>query len=628
MEVELAEILSTLCQHPPFSDMEEEPLLEDMVQDMEIRYLRNDRVVLEPGQANNTYLYFIRSGAVEVFSRSGDLLRRMGEGELFGYASLLRSGKVTQKIQAIEDTLLYLIPAHWFKKLYEENDLFSDFFELTREVRLRTAMQSQATSNSDVSLMTCPVTSLLRREPVSIETQADIRMAAQKMAEFRVSSLLITEQEKLVGIVTDRDLRTRAIAAGLPYGAPISQIMTANPITLDSGDFAFEAVLKMMRQNVHHLPITRNGQPIGVLSAGDIVQQESHGSVYLISDILKQQHVAGLKEISAHVSHTFTQLVHADANTVMIGNAISRIGTAFVQRLLQLGEEKLGPPPIPYCFIAMGSQAREEQTIFSDQDNALILDDSFNPKLHDAYFKALAQWVCDGLDQCGYQYCPGDIMATNNHWRQPLATWKNYFTDWIEQPVPEALLRMSIFFDVRGIYGANEMADDLVRHIQTLASDNGRFLAAMARNANQRKPPLGFFRQFVLDGSGRQSRTFNLKERGIAPIIDMVRVHALACGSTKLNTMERLSDIEAAGLMPGGRARDLAVALELIGMTRIRHQKDQIEAGEAPNNHVDPDSLSEFERRNLRDAFHIVSRQQEFLKYRYSGKGGRHVERS
>jgi CBS domain-containing protein len=440
------------------------------------------------------------------------------------------------------------------------------------------------------------------------------------MAEHRVSSLLITENDELIGIVTDRDLRTRAVAKGLAYSTSIADIMTRDPIVMDSGDYASEAVLKMMERNVHHIPIVKNGRPIGVVSTGDIIQKESHGSVYLISDIYKQTSIEGLKSISRKMTHTFTQLVVADANTQMIGNAMSHIGTAFVKRLLQLGEEKFGPPPVPYCFIALGSQAREEQTIKTDQDNALVLSDKYDKKLHGEYFEALTDWVCRHLDDCGYTLCTGDIMASNPRWRQPLRVWKENFSEWIQKPKAEALLRLSIFFDLRGIYGDKTLAKQLNQHIRQEALQHSGFLTFMARNANQRKPPLGFFRQFVLDGEGEQSRTFNLKERGIAPIIDIVRVHALACGSDKLNTLERIEDIEAAGLLPEGRAKDLALALEMIGMVRIKHQKDQIEAGEEPNNHVNPEHLSSFEKRHLRDAFHIVTRQQEFIKFRYAGK--------
>ncbi|KZN12544.1 DUF294 nucleotidyltransferase-like domain-containing protein [Marinomonas sp. TW1] len=616
MDVELTEILEAICQHAPFNDIAEEAQLSEMTKEIEIQYVRAGEWVISPGTLNNT-LFFIRSGAIEALSKNDKLIRRMNEGELFGYASLLRGGKSSQSMRAIEDSLLYRIPARWFLKLYEENDTFSDFFELAREVRLRLAMDSQS---SDVSLMTCPVISLLRRQPVSAKADSDILTAAQIMTEKRVSSLLITEQDELIGIVTDRDLRTRALAKGLALDTPISEIMTPDPIVMDSRDYASEAVLKMMERNVHHLPVIKDNRPIGVVSTGDIVQKESHGSVYLISDIFKQSSIEGLQAISRKMTHTFTQLVVADANTQMIGNAMSHIGTAFVKRLLQLAEDQFGKPPVPYCFVALGSQAREEQIIKTDQDNALILSDKYDESLHGEYFEQLSEWVCQNLDKCGYDLCSGDIMASNPRWRQPISVWKQYFTDWIREPKAEALLRLSIFFDLRGIYGDKTLATKLNRHIRAEAKAHSGFLTFMARNANQRKPPLGFFRQFVLDGEGKQSRTFNLKERGIAPIIDIVRVHALAIGSDKLNTLERLEDIEAEGLLPDGRAKDLALALEMIGMVRIRHQKDQIDAGETPNNHVNPANLSSFEKRHLRDAFDIVARQQEFIKFRYAGK--------
>lgn len=617
MEIELIEILDALRRHPPFKSLDDETL-ETLVQDIQVQYARSGRTVMEAGQENE-HLYFIRSGAVEVRLKSGELYARACEGELFGHVSLIRHGRAAYTVTTMEDSLFYLIPARWFARLQEEHEPFAEFFELAEEQRLRTALTRELESN-DVSLMTCHISELIHREPVMVEVGVNVRDAAGTMAEEGVSSLLIMRDGRLVGIVTDRDLRNRVIAVGGSYDDPVDGVMTDNPVTGDSKDYAFKTMLTMMRHNVHHIPVLDNDRPVGVVSVSDIVQYETHGSVYLIADLFKQQDVAGLSEVAGRLPQTFAQLVRADANSAMIGNAVSHVGVTVIQRLLQLGEEQLGPPPVPYCFLALGSQAREEQIIKTDQDNAMVLDDRFDPARHDEYFKALAAFVSDGLNECGYVYCPGDIMATNDKWRQPLAAWKETFNDWINNPNGEALLRSSIFFDLRGIYGETRFAGELLDFIVANTRDNRSFLAHMAHNATRRKPPLGFFRQFVVEKSGEHSKSINLKARGIAPVIDTVRVHALACGSRKVNTFERLKDVARSSLLTEGKANELIDALELIGMVRIRHQAHQIEAGKPPDNYVQPETLTAFERRHLKDAFSIASRMQEFLKYKYTAR--------
>lgn len=617
MEIELIEILDALRRYPPFKSLDDDTL-EALVRNIQVQYVRASQTVMEAGEENKS-LYFVRSGAVEVRLKSGELYARASEGELFGYVSLIRHGRAAYTVTTIEDSLFYLIPARWFARLHQEHQAFAEFFELAEDQRLHNAL-AQAQQSSDVSLMTCHVSELIHRKPVMVDAGANIRDAARTMADEGVSSLLIMRDDRLVGILTDRDLRNRVIAAGADYDDPVTSIMTENPVALDSKDYAFKVMLTMMRNNIHHIPILDRRKPVGVVSVSDIVQYETHGSVYLIADLFKQPDLAGLRDICGRLPQTFVQLVRADANSAMIGNAISHVGVALIQRLLQLGEEQLGPPPVPYCFLALGSQAREEQIIKTDQDNAMVLDDRFDAARHDDYFRALAKYVSDGLNECGYVYCPGDIMATNDRWRQPLAVWKETFDDWINKPSGEALLRSSIFFDLRGIYGETRFADELLDFVTENTRDNKSFLAHMAHNATRRKPPLGFFRQFVLEKSGEHSKSINLKARGIAPVIDTVRVHALGCGSSKVNTFDRLTDIAGTSLLTEGKANELIDALELIGMVRIRHQAAQIAAGKPPDNYVQPETLTTFERRNLKDAFNIASRMQEFLKYRYTAR--------
>jgi len=267
--------------------------------------------------------------------------------------------------------------------------------------------------------------------------------------------------------------------------------------------------------------------------------------------------------------------------------------------------------------MVMGSMARNEQAIVTDQDNALVIDDSFDPEQHDEYFLTLAQRISDGLDACGYTYCKGDIMATNQRWRQPLRVWKKYFNDWIDDPNPERLLHSSIFFDLDHVYGEEDFVEQLQDLVADKASKSPRFLAAMARNALNRTPPLGFFRTFVMEKDGKQNNSINLKRRGTAPMVDLIRVHALACGSRAQNSFDRLDAIAQTQLLVGRSSERIRYAMEFISIVRIRHQVIDIEEEREPDNNIEPENVSDTERHNLKDAFQVLSNAQKFLKFRY-----------
>ncbi len=624
MQAELIDIRNHMAQYPPFDEMAEE-LLDSVVGSIEVVYYKAGSQILELGDPNN-WLFYVRSGAVEIYRRTGELYNRISEGEVFGQFGLLMNKKVRFPAKALEDSLVYRIPDETFHYLWENDENFADFVEIEDRSRLRSALSRREKSNE---LMTSKVTRLITREPVSAPCTVRLQEAARIMTDNGVSALLLMDEEgekpMLKGIITDRDLRTRALSEALPSETPISEIMSEDLITIRSNMFIFEAMLTMLHNNVHHLPVMDRDEVRGVIALSDIVKYESQSSLYLVSNIYHQQDVKGLKKISRDVRDSFVRMVNEDANSHMIGSAMAGIGRSFTQRLLELGEEKLGPPPVPYCFMALGSMARDEQLVVTDQDNAMILDDSFVPQEHDEYFLALAKFVSDGLAECGYTYCTGDIMATNQKWRQPLRVWKNYFADWIENPKAEALLNSNIFFDLDGIYGQTEFAEQLKTLVADKASNSQRFLAMLARNALNRTPPIGFFRTFVLEEDGKHQKTFNLKRRGTAPLSDLIRVHALACGSRAQNSFERLKAIGNTKLLLDDDLGNLRDALEFISIVRIRHQALAIEADREPDNNVRPEDLSPFERSHLKDAFQVVSNAQKFLRFRYNAGVVRNV---
>ncbi len=622
VHAEQLEIAGFLAQHPPFNELPE-TALHEIAQQVEISYYRAGRDILqfrEPIQD----LYVVRSGVVETFRRTGELYNRLGEGGIFGQLGLMMNRRVRFPVKALEDTLLYCIPVTLFNDLCDRFDTFADYFEAEDDALLRNAISAQAESND---LTTVKVKELITRELVTCASDTSIRDAARQMTEQGVSLLLVTgstppvatsdDSPHVVGIVTDRDMRSRVMAQGISYETAVSEVMTEDLFTLDDNAYVFEAMLSMLRFNVHHLPIMHRRRCIGVISLSDILRHESQSSILLARGIFAQQSVDGLKYYAQQLPAVFVRMANEDANSHMIGSAMSVIGRSFKQRLLELAEEKLGPPPVPYSFLALGSMARNEQLIVTDQDNAIILHNDFQEDRHGHYFEELARFVSDGLAECGYPYCSGNIMATNPAYRVSLNEWKQQFSDWIEKPQPKALLNSCIFFDLDSVWGEEKLAEELRQFVADKAPKHRAFLASMARNALNRTPPLGFFKEFVLEQDGKHRNSINLKRRGTAPLTDAIRVHALAVGSKAQNSFERIEDIKQAGLLPSGKAQDLSDALEYLSIVRARHQALAIQAGEEPDNNVQPDMLSSFERRNLKEAFRVLHNAQNFLKFRY-----------
>ena len=625
MEIEQVETLDHLRQHPPFSLLSTD-CLEAIAGDVEVAYFRAGSQILSLGDEVKD-LYFIRSGSVEIYRRDGELYNRLGEGEIFGQLALMTGKGARFPVRALEDTLIYFIPESRFRRLFEEQEAFADFVEVEDRSRMRQAWSTRQQANQ---LMTTRVERLITRAPVLVPANMPVQAAAARLVDEGISALVVTQAEdqsepdrqdpehpNLIGIVTHSDLARRVVAAGLDLKTPVGEIMSSEPVTIQKDSFLFEALRLMLQKNIHHLPVIDRLQPMGIIDLADVVGHESQNSLFVVRSIFIKDSVEGLKLLWPDVEGCFVRMVNEEANSRMIGSAISAIGRSFKQRLLEIAEAQLGEPPVPYCFLAMGSMARDEQFLFSDQDNALILHDDYDAGLHGAYFEALANFVCDGLAEIGYRYCKGEIMATNPKWRQPLKVWQQKFSEWVGKPRAEALLHSSIFFDLDGVGGETRLADQLKSEVVRQASQAREFLGCMAANAQSRTPPLGFFKDFVLERSGKHERTLNLKGRGTAPLVDVIRVHALAAGSQSQNSFSRLEDIRAAGFLTSGMADDLRDALEIIAIIRARHQAQSVEQGIGPNNHVNPDVLSSMERRALKDAFKVLSTAQNFLKFRY-----------
>ncbi len=608
--IEIPEIAQFIKELPGFDSLDDATITA-CAKSIEIAYYRQGDDILTIGTDNQT-LHIIRSGAVELRNENGEMVTRLAEGDCFGFPSLMRGTPARNHSVALEDSLVYHLDGKAFTRARRASTEFDTFF--IRAFSDRVTMQTSAPTFRGAGGQT--VRSLVKRGPVSIGSDASVHEAAVKMVAERVSSILVSDGHGVQGIVTDRDIRARVVAAGYSCDHPITDIMSKDPISIDGNANAYEAAMVMMQENIHHLPIVSEGELIGMVSRSDFMRLETEHPLYLVADIGRQTTVEGIVKLSARIPALIIGQIESDANGEQLGKFITTITDAVTRQCLRIAEDQLGSPPCEYAWVALGSQGRFEQSAKSDQDNALLLSDEATEE-DDEYFAAMARIVNDGLNDCGYVYCPGDVMAANPKWRQPLAQWKKYFHRWITVPEQKALMHANIFFDLRCVAGKQQLVDDLKESVRNDARNNELFLSLMAKNAMNFQPPLGFFRQFVLERSGEHKNTLDLKLHGIMPIVEIARIRSLAAGELRISTRNRLHAAASAGEITETDAANLVDALDFIEQLRIEHQARQLQAGEQPDNHLAPSELSPLVRQNLKSAFSQVRVSQAALLNRF-----------
>jgi CBS domain-containing protein len=615
MEIELIEIRDFLARRHPFDALSEERL-KQLPESLQIRYLRRGSA-FPPADADGDYLYIVRSGAIELRDEKGKLYAKLAEGDYYTSPCQLVDYNLTTHNLAVEDSLLYLLSCADLKTLQLESEEFDLHFKNSIRERLRRAASGDTRESGDsMAHMAVEVADLGRKPPVTMEANRSIREAARLMTEQNVSSVMLLESGKLAGMITDSDLRKRCVAVGLSVERPAGSIMTSNLETIKHDDLALEAMMTMTRLHVHHLPVMKEGEIFGMLIATDITRHNSRNPAFIVTDIGKAHDLQQLIDICRRLPALQLQLANSSATALHIGEAVSLITDAVTNRLIEMAQEELGPEPVPFVWVCGGSQARGEQTSHSDQDNALIIADEYAED-HHPYFEALANRVCGGLDACGFVYCPGDAMASNPEWRQPIHVWRRYFNNWITKPEPKALMLASIFFDLRPVYGDQKLYKRLQLEILNKTRGNGIFTAYMAANALTHRPPLGFFRTFVLIRDGEHNDTLDIKHRGIVPITDIARILSLSRGVNATNTTDRLRTAIKLGALSEEMGENLVDALEFIASLRISHQAGQIRRGEKPDNYLAPDDLSVLERKHLKDAFKVIEEMQDTMEHRY-----------
>lgn len=628
MAAELWEIRDFIAGAPAFAELPA-AVLDTLPRRLTVRYLRRGRPFPPPDAVPG--LWIVRSGALAVRDPEGRLLEKLGKTDLYLDArdSVDPDARPvdeygTAVVAVVEDSLLYQLPLPAFEELLGAHPVFAWRFERTRRERLERALSELGQGGRPETLMAATVKALLRREPITAAPDIPIRRGAEIMTEAQVSALLLLENEQLVGLITDRDLRRRCIAAGISVDSSLREIMTETLITVAPTASAFEASLLFSRHNIHHLPVVAEDRAlVGILSTSDLLRHQGTHAIHLVRDAMAAPDVEAIARVGSRLTDLEAQLVAIGAEAEPLGEAMVTVTDAMTRRLTELAEMELGPAPIAWAWAALGSQGRREQTAFTDQDNALILDDAFEPGRHGDWFARFAGFVTDGLAAAGLTPCPGGTMATTADWRQPVAGWQAQFGDWIDQPEPHSVMLATNFFDMRVVAGRESLLDAVWTTVRPAAQENTIFQRRLANNALAVRMPLGFFRRLVVVDDEQHDERLDLKRYGLMPIADLARLHAVGLGLPELHTVRRLQAAVRAGGLSEQAAAGLADAWRLFYVLRARHQARQARGGEPLDNRLDPDQLSGLERDHLRDAFRVVDDHQRWVRIHFAVSGTR-----
>ena len=613
--VEIEELVEHLGRSELFSELTPDHLRWAAAR-CTVEYQRAGTRLVEAGQENSD-VFVIVKGAAELHGRDGELVGRYAEHDTLGAISAATGRLTRHACELIEDSVFCRFDADVVGRLRTDSIDFDR--RLVSMVEDRAVAERAHTGPIRPSLLTVDCGSLAQREPVTVSMTTAIDEAAQIMTANGVSSVLVVGDDgELTGILTDRDVRGRVVSAKLDFSTLVSEVMTSQPITVTPETPGQAALLAMTEHNIHHLPIVDPGnRPVGVVAINDLHIALTSDPVFVVGAMSKAADVDDVVAAASHVPKMVRHLMAADARAETVGRLVTSVTDSASVRLAELAEINYGPPPMTYAFVCFGSQARMEQTAYSDQDNALILSRKpTEPEVE--YFARWARFVCDGLAAAGYRLCPGDIMATNPRWAVSVDTWKDYVTSWVTAPTPEAVLNAAVFFDARHLHGDENLTERYRNWSLTQAAAHPLFLGQLAANGLDFKPPIGFFRRFVVEKDGEHRDRLDLKGRGVTPVIELARVLALSEGVESTNTFDRLRALGPTPALAPDDALDLTVALEHVGYHRLQHQRRQLDRGEPADNYLDPGELSRLEREDLKRAFLAISAHQDGLRRRFN----------
>ncbi len=425
-----------------------------------------------------------------------------------------------------------------------------------------------------------------------------------------------------MGVVTDNDLRNKVTATGYDILKPVSDIMTSPLVSVPSQALIFESMMTMMQKNIKHLAITDSkDKVVGVIAHRELLVAQGQSPFFVVREIAQARFVNQIVQVHHQIPQLVQALIHTGAKAQNITRFLTTVSDAILQKLIGFAIDESGPPPARFVFMILGSEGRKEQTLKTDQDNAIIIEDLPAKAAQEAmsYFQGFSDKVCGWLDEVGYDFCKGGVMAKNSKWCQPLKVWKKYFGEWIHTASPEALLQASIFFDFRGGYGDADLIDELREYLfKSLVGWPG-FFRHLAENAMFFTPPIGFFRNFLVESKGEHRDSFDIKA-AMQPVVDYARIYALNHRIEETNTLGRLHELFEQKELSAQQYQELdAVYSYLMQQRFVRQVRASLEENGKPDNYINPKKLSRIEQTTLKEIFKRIETFQAKLSFDFTG---------
>jgi CBS domain-containing protein len=620
-----------LIRHPPFDRMDPEDLDFLAGRLRPLRFADGDAVT-DPNAGPAEWLYILQAGRI-VGEAQGEDERISGNawelvpGECFPIGALLDERPVRNIQRADGEVVCLTIDRGGFETLRKRSRVFEDFCQhrlggLVEQARRQVQADAVRDLGGDTSLNIALKEKTLR-EPLTCPPDAPIRQALEGMSREKVGSIVVVDGERRpIGIFTMKDLMNRVALRDVPLDAEIASVMSRDPVVVPGTAFAFEAAMLMAHNGIHHLCVLGDdGRLGGVISERDLFSLQRVGLVNLTKTVGRATKVSHLATIATDIHQLVAQMMAQGVKVGQITQMITLLNDQIVARVVELAlPEHPEVEGIDFAWLAFGSQGRHEQTLNTDQDNGILFTVPPEEDAEEIRRRLLpfADRVNRALDEIGFTLCPAEIMARNPESCLSFDEWRTRFARWIDQGTPEHLLKASIFFDFRPVWGPEGGARDLRAWLLEKVAPNSRFQRQMAENALRNTPPLGgFFRDFRLSGQGEQSNTIDLKINGVALFIDAARIWALARKSAATATVERFEAAAAQGAIPKSDLAAWTDAYDYIRMLRMRVNQEQAAAGQPLSNRIAPDRLNDLDRRILREAFREARRLQSRLAQDY-----------